>query len=244
MYYRNCPLAYKFKYIDKIVPLERPVQKDKKGNIKPHANERGSMIHQAMDDYINQRRPDLIPELLNIKDSIEEAKQLKIDDPERVVTEQKWYFDPDWNMIEWDDPDSHPPEYHALIIIDLIIFDENFTSARIIDLKSGKRAYNEQKHAKQLQFYSVGAIYKYPMLERLSTELWYCDLELIHPKKLTKFQANNFRQFWDDSMDEMAMDTEFKPRACRHSCKFCEYGPEEHSNQWLNKTGDCSVGVL
>ena len=243
MYYKNCPLAYKFKYIDKIAPLERPQKKDKKGNPLPHANERGSMIHEAMDDYINDRRQDIIPELLDIQDNIVWAKDIMQKIPERVSTEQKWYFDPDWNPIEHDDPNTHPVDYQALIIIDLMVFNEDFNAADVIDLKSGKRAYNEQKHAKQLQFYSVGAVKKFPILENLNTQLWYCDLGLIHPKKLTRFQASNFTRYWEELMDEMATDITFTPRSNRYSCRFCEYGPKEHSNQWVNKTGDCSCGV-
>lgn len=241
-FYNNCPKAYNFKYNLKIAELERPVLLDNKGNPKPHANVRGSMIHEAMDDYINAKRDDLIPELLDIKDEVNEARTLKSLNPEQVVTEQKWFFDENWNNIPVPEGQDFPEKYHLVIIIDLLIFNKSFTEAQVIDLKSGKRYRNEIKHAKQTQLYAVAAATKFPNLAKLVTELWYCDLGLRHTKPFTRNQALAFKENWDNQMVEMAEDVLFEHKAAPNTCMFCAYGPEVHSNKWVNKTGDCTDG--
>lgn len=241
-FYKNCPKAYNFKYNLKIEELDRPVMLDKQGNPKPHANERGSTIHEAMDDYINARRDDLIPELLDIKDEVNAARALKTANPAQVVTEQKWFFDELWNMIEVPPNQTFPEKYHLVIIIDLLIFNKDFTSCQVIDLKSGKRYRNEVKHAKQTQLYAVATAIRYPDLKNLVTELWYCDLGLIHTKPFTGQQALAFKRYWDNEMSEMADDVLFDHKAAQNTCMFCAYGPTEHSNKWVNKTGDCTDG--
>lgn len=241
-FYKNCPKAYNLKYNLRLPELERPVMLDRQGNPKPHANERGSIIHEAMDDYINSKRNDLLPELLDIGEEINEARALKTKCPDRVITEQKWFFDEEWNSIFPEEGKEFPEHYHLVIIIDLLIFSHDFKKCQVIDLKSGKRYRNEVKHAKQTQLYAVATAIKYPDLENLVTELWYCDLGLIHTKPFTNQQALAFKRFWDNEMAEMSEDVLFDHKAASNTCMFCAYGPTEHSNKWVNKTGDCTDG--
>lgn len=251
-YYNTCPQAFKYKYIDKLQPLSAPKMLDENGNEKPPAWFRGTVIHQAMDDYINGVRDDLIPELYSLKPDIEEARILKKKDPKRVLTEQNKYFDEDYNIIDMDSlsedeksvtsgGDPCPKEYHALVIIDLLIFNEDFTEARVIDLKSGKRNGNEVKHQKQTQMYALFISIEYPNVQNFITEIWYCDLHgLTVVKDYTKEKIQVYFNYWDRCIMQMKNDTNYFSKPHEKSCFFCEWGLQEHSNKWVNKLGKCT----
>lgn len=233
MFYANCPLAFKFKYQDKIPELPRPAPK-KKGE---HANDRGSRIHQAADDYINSVRDDLIPELQRYAQDFKEVRQLKTDQPDMVHTEQRWKFDPEWL------PDNNE-DYELIVIIDIFVFSPGKKHARVIDIKSGKRYNNEVKHAQQTQLYQLTSFRKFPELENITAELWYVDQK--HGPNITDFTAQQGLRFitsWQRRVSTMANDTKLKARPHETACKFCVYGKKEHSNDWVNKTGDCQLSM-
>jgi len=252
-YYNNCQYAYKLKYIDKVPPLDGPVQKDRQGNIKPPAWQRGSVIHQAMDDYINGKEERLLPELYDLRTEIDDARKLKTEYPDRVLTEQNKYFDTDFNLIDMDKlseeektvtsgGDPCPLEYHALIIIDLLIFNEDFKHATIIDLKSGKE--HPVKHGSQTQMYALFTSLEYPEVKNFTTQLWYCDQSgKITQRMYSKHDIQAYFNFWNTRISAMANDEAFYSRPSETACMFCEYGPEKHSNKWVNKTGTCSEGM-
>jgi hypothetical protein len=252
-FYKNCPYAYKLKYVDKMPTNAAPVQKDRQGNVKPPAWQRGSRIHQAMDDYINSRTDALIPELQSLKHEINSARELMITDPKRVLTEQNKYFDLDYNLIDMDKlendqksltsgGDKCPLHYHVLIIIDLLIFNEDFTHATVIDLKSGKRRNNEVKHGQQTQLYGLFTAIEYPNLEIINTQLWYCDLSgQIIAKEYKRDDILLYLNFWDRSINKMHKDLEFIPNSAEPNCIFCEYKDPKYNTmkKYINPNGLC-----
>ena len=252
-YHNNCPLAFKFKYVDKRVPLDAPEQKDRFGNVKPPAWKRGSIIHQNMDDYINKRTDILLPELFDLRFEIEEAKNLKAEYPERVLTEQNKYFDLDYNLIDLDSlpedqksitsgGDPCPLHYHLLIIIDLLIFSEDFKHAYVIDLKSGKEY--PVKHGSQTQLYGLFTAIEYPEVETITTKLWYCDKAgLTRTKEFPRDKIMKYFNFWDRKINAMHTDNVFRPNPHEKNCMFCNWGLERHSNKWVNKDGSCDLSM-
>lgn len=236
-YYQDCPLAAKFRYVDKLEVLARPVS-DK---ITEHANDRGSRIHLAAEHFINDQTSDLVPELMSFKNEFAELRILKRADPDLIQTEELWTCDENWTPTN----SRYDIEPYLRVIIDIFVFkDKERTKARIIDIKTGKIFGNEVKHAAQLQLYAVTAFTRFPELEEVSAELWYVD-KAKAPKitPITRSQAERFQIYWTNRMKEMCEDTVFKPRPHAHTCKFCEYGAKEHSNKWVNKTGDCQFSV-
>ena len=252
-YYQNCPLAFKYKYVDRKVPLEAPVQKDRQGNVKAPAWKRGSVIHQAMDDYINSRTDILRPELFDLRFEINEARELKKTNPDRILTEQNKFFDLDYNLIDMETlsdeeksttsaGDPCPLHYHVLVIIDLLIFNEDFTHATVVDLKSGK--IHPVKHGSQTKLYALFTALEYPGIKNLTTQLWYCD-------QSGKIQARDFNRknilmnlnFWNRRIGNMHSDTVFTANPHEQNCMFCAWGLERHSNKWLNKDGTCDKSL-
>lgn len=252
-YYQNCPLAFKHKYVDRKVPLDAPVQKDRQGNVKPPAWKRGSIIHQAMDDYINSRTDILRPELYDLRFEIDEARELKKTHPDRVLTEQNKFFDLDYNLIDMDSlsdaekgvtsgGDPCPIHYHVLIIIDLLIFSEDFKHATVIDLKSGK--VHPVKHGSQTKLYALFTAVEYPEVENLTTQLWYCDQSgKIQAQEFTRKKIMFMLSFWNRRIGMLHSDTTFKPNPHEHNCFFCAWGKSIHSNKWLNKDDTCQLSL-
>ncbi len=259
-YYHNCPAAFKFKYIDKVKPLPSPEQRDRQGNIKPAAYVRGSKIHQSMDDYINHRADALIPELWSLRFEIEEARRLKQEHPERVLTEQNKFFDTNYKPIDMSQlkpeemsttsaGDPCPIHYHVLIIIDLLIFSEDFKSAKVIDLKSGK--IHQADHQQQTQLYALFTSIEYPDVEELTTQLWYCDQDgLVTEKTYDKFTIGRYFGYWDSRLKSMWNDNTWRTQEHPRACMFCAYGAngkgelkEDHSNVWTQKLGLCDKSM-
>ena len=252
-YYKNCPKAFEHKYVHRTKTLEAPQMKDRFGNVKQPAWQRGSVIHQAMDDYINDVRQDLIPELLDLKHEIEDAKELMKLNPARVLTEQNKYFDIDYNLIDMaslseedksvtSGGDVCPKHYHVLIIIDLLIFNEDFTEAKVIDLKSGKM--HHVKHQSQTQLYALFTAIEYPDVQKLTTQLWYCDQGgAIRAKEYSRENILIYLNFWSRRISLMHQDLTFRENPHEQTCMFCDYGQEKHSNKWVNKNGACSLSL-
>jgi len=241
-FYQNCPFAAKLKYLSKIPEPPRPPPALKRGQtVGEHANERGSRVHEAADDFINARRDDLILELDKYKDEMNNVRFLVKANPDLIQTEQLWTSTKDW---EPTDP-KHDLTPWLRVIVDLLIFTDNDkTHARVIDFKTGKRYGNEVKHAQQTQLYQLAAFMRYPSLQSVTTELWYLDQKHGPAKNdFTRAQGERFRTSWDRRMNEMCNDTEFKARPHEKSCMFCCYGLEEHSNKWVNKSGDCKLSL-
>jgi len=236
-YYKNCPYAYKLKYLDKTQTLPRPASCI--GKTGEAANDRGSRVHEAADDYINSRRDDLVPELIKYRDQFKTIREIATNQPDLVHTEQKWTFNPDWKVTDA----AIDKDYELLAIIDIFIFDDDTKAkARVIDIKTGKKFNNEVKHATQTQLYQLTAFKRYPTLESVTTELWYVDQK--HGPTTNTFsraQGERFTSSWQRRIDEMKNDTEFKARPHERSCAFCDWGLKEHSNKWIDKTGDCKL---
>jgi len=252
-YYQNCPLAFKFKYVDRRVQLDAPVQKDRQGNVKAPAWKRGSVIHQAMDDYINSRTNILRPELFDLRFEIDAARELKKTHPDRVLTEQNKFFDLDYNLIDMDTlsdnekgvtsgGDPCPLHYHVLIIIDLLIFSEDFKHATVIDLKSGK--IHPVKHGSQTKLYGLFTALEYLGIEDITTQLWYCDQSgKIQAQDFTRKKILMMLNFWNRRIGAMHSDTFFKANPHEQNCMFCAWGLKKHSNKWLNKDDTCSLSM-
>jgi hypothetical protein len=118
--------------------------------------------------------------------------------------------------------------------LDAIVFVSE-TEAIDIDFKSGRKFGNELKHAEQLQLYQLVTFLRYPLLEKITTELWYLDQDELTSNTFTRTQGLRFQRSWDARGTRMTTAVDFPPNPNIFSCKYCEYGP--------TGTGHCLVGV-
>jgi len=237
--YEECPRRAQYAFCQKIPEPDRgepharcPMNPETKK--REWHNDRGTRIHESMDDYIRgitdkyciELRP-LAVEITNARASYEEGL---------VHAEDMWCFKDDWTP-------THNRDWNNIWMrIKLDVFNvlegtlEEPLEASTIDLKSGKIFGNEVKHAEQLQLYAVGSFKKYPSLEKAHTELWYCDQNEVKVLTYTRKQALKFQKRWDNRMDKMCSDTVFKARPSQEACRYCPYRTEEDKG-----SGHCDV---
>lgn len=230
-FYKNCPYAAKLKYVDRRPELERPAPV--RG--KEHANDRGSRIHSAAEEYINGDRDDLIYELTHFEDELEACRIMKSQHPDRVLAEELWLFDQNWV------PTEDQNKIWLRVIADLQVWSHDRKHMWLVDIKTGKRDRNEVKHGQQLQLYQLAAFMRYPELETVTASLWYIDQNLRIDTPFTRERGLKYFPIWNNQAQYMCQDREFKAKPSEYRCRFCPYGGQD--NKWVKKTGDCEFGI-
>ncbi len=220
-----CKFKTKLKVVDAIPEPPRPLPPGK----TEHANDRGTRIHMGAELFV-RGGVELIDELQWFRAEFEHLRGLFADG--MVSLEGEWAFDEEWSPVAWMSSDCW-----CRIKCDVVVFVDEGT-AIVIDVKSGKRFYNEVKHAEQMKLYVLGAFLKYPKLERVVVELWYTDLDELHAEEYTREQAMQFLQSFANRGRTLTTELDFPPNPNRFSCKWCPYKPTH-----LGGTGHCSVGV-
>ena len=233
MVYKTCPRQAKLKYLDKIPELPRPLPPGQ----REHANDRGSRIHEAAEHYINGTRDDMIHELKHFEKELQKARTLYMQ--KQAFTEETWLFGEDWSILDADAPYS---EIWLRVIADIHIF---LTPEKllIVDLKTGRKDGNEVKHGRQLQLYTVSALLRFPDVKEVVAEAWYLDKNELMQHHYTADRGLKYFETFNQQALHMLSDESFLPTPSMWNCRFCPYGPEEHSNKWVTKCGACDVGV-
>ncbi len=236
--YENCPKAGYYAYAARIPEPDRG-EPHKKCPINPDTGERewydhrGTRIHGSMDKFVRGildkycvELKCLDIELTNVRAAYEEKM---------VYSEQDWAYDYEWQVTDWFGPE-------AWMRIKLDIFQaikgtrDKPIEACAIDLKSGKIFGNEVKHNEQVQLYALGAFKRYPSLEKVHTELWYCDHNEVKTMTYRRNQALRFQKGWDSRMTRMLSDTIFKATPSKEACRWCPYRAKEDKG-----SGTCDV---
>jgi hypothetical protein len=200
--YRKCPLAARFKYLDRIPEPPRPT--DDKGA------ERGLRIHKGMELYLLEGAP--LP--IEAAKFEEQAGALRDMAP---AVEKKMFFDSCWKPCDEED--------HWLIVIQDASVNQPGEFALSVDFKTGKRFGNEAAHMGQKTIYSIANWLTDPACDSYTSEMWYIDQADIWSTTFTAEQLAHWRAKFDDEVDRMLNDRIFRPRANTHSCRFCPYSP-------------------
>lgn len=228
--FETCPYQSKLQKLDKIPELPRTLPPSGE-----FANDRGTRIHQNLEDYVRGKAK-LTRELNTFAAEIEAIKPyFKADQAE---LEGLWCFDVNWVPV-------HEQDFQNIwlrVKLDAFIL-LNESHALVVDLKTGKRFNNEVKHAQQTQLYALAAFVRFPNLLKITTELWYADVDELATMTFTRTQGMKFLRSFNERGLTMTNTTDFKPKPSQSACMFCPFGPEHTSNKWVNKNGHCKVGV-
>lgn len=202
--YENCPLA---SYLSKVKKI-----KEESGP----AAERGTLIHQQAEDYVDGTLGDFPNTLKKFKGDFEALREGFIN--AEVELEGEWGFDINWTPVGYTETRTW-----ARVKLDALVHQDE-TSARVIDYKTGKKWKNEMAHAAQAMLYAISTFYRYPALQFIQTELWYLDLGEKTIKTFTRDQAMQFAPGWQRRAIKMTTATEFPPTPSREACRWCKYG--------------------
>lgn len=235
--YEQCPRRAQLQYCKRIPEPDRgephkrcPVNPDT--GAREWHNDRGTRLHESMDKYIRGYSNEYAPELKCL--DVEMTNVRAAYEANTVHTEQMWCYKGDWERTRWDDWDN----INMRIKLDIFQVVEGTLDEPIeavaVDLKSGKIFGNEVKHASQLQLYALGAFKRYPTLEKVYVEIWYCDHDKIKTTEYTRRQALGFQEEWDKRFEAAKADVVFESRPSEGNCKWCPY---KHATD--GGTGDC-----
>ena len=177
--------------------------------------DRGTEIHNYAEDYVNGTLAELPKELHKFTDDFEELRQLYTD--AKVELEGEWGFDVEWAPVGWMEKATW-----ARIKLDALV-QEDETSARVIDYKTGRMFGNEIPHGQQGLLYAIGTFFRYPTLQFVQTEFWYLDHGKTTKKTYTRDQAMLFAPAFHRRAVKMTTETEFAPTPSTSSCKWCPH---------------------
>lgn len=222
--FEGCKLQAKLAYIDKIPEPTRPLPPGK----AEHANERGNRVHTASEFYI-QGNVELVHELAPFADEYKALRDLYR--AGKVSVEGEWAMDKDWNPTAWNSSD-------VWLRLKLDVFVTLSPShGVVIDLKTGRLAGNEVKHAEQGQLYALTTFLRYPDLQVIDVEFWYVDQDQITQKRYTRADAMKLFKSYNKRGLAITDCLDFPANPNVYNCRYCPYGPKNSGS------GNCSVGV-
>lgn len=196
--YTDCPLKAKYKFIDKLPEPGSP------------AMDRGSAIHKMAEDYVNapaKPAPKLPDELKLVKAELNMARK------GNPKCEQEWCFDSEWEPTGWFAKNAW-----CRVKTDLVFGRKD--EVVIVDHKTGKR---KDEHLNQLSLYALGAFIQYPVIEKVSTEVWYIDHGAPHAQaSYERNELEDIKAAWMEKTRPMLSDTQFAPRP-GNGCRWCHF---------------------
>lgn len=224
--FEQCRLRAKLKYLDRIPEPERPLPPGK----TEHANDRGTRVHNALEDYVCGKIDTQPREARTFADEVDKMRQLF--DVGRVSLEGEWGYDRGW------EPCDYRSAWLRVKLDALVFLNEHEVVA--IDYKTGRKFGNEIKHGEQLQLYQLATFLRYPEVEVVHTELWYLDQDDLTRKTFMRPQGLRFKANWERRGNDITTALEFPPNPNMWSCKYCPYGKPE--NGFPDGSGHCSAG--
>ena len=219
--FEKCKFLCYLKHDQKIPEPPRPLPP---GRVE-HANDRGTRIHTACEEFVNGAAKAQIPEMGKFGPEFEHLRHLYTKG--LVSLEGEWAVDKNWEPTEWR------TGWHRSKVDAIVLPTED--QAIVIDYKSGKRYGNEVKHAEQTQLYALNAVLRYPDIEVVTTELWYLDVDELTSATFTRAQILRFKANFDRRGRALTECTSWPTNANVYSCQWCQYGP------WNG--GQCQDGV-
>lgn len=216
--FEKCPHRAKLKYVDRIPEPENKYAA------------RGTAIHDNAEAFVRGEVETFLPELNTYADELRKLRELYAKG--RVVVEQEWAYDRDWNQTDWRADNA----WLRLKLDFLVLMDEDM--GMVIDLKSGRRDGNEIKHAQQGQLYTGVTFIRYPDFRKVVTEFWYSDQNDLSNVVYTPQQAAKFLAAFDRRAKAMTSATQFPAKPSIFNCKWCPYRPVDAGGD-----GACKFGV-
>jgi CRISPR/Cas system-associated exonuclease Cas4 (RecB family) len=206
--YEKCPQQYNFRYKEHL-PRARE---------QSPAAARGSLIHKSIEDFMNDEKPAVHPEIESYQEWLGELKE----DP-TSIPEYEFCISSDWELLEWDDPNGYFRGY-----MDLKLQED--THGFVYEFKTGKK-YPD--HAQQMHIYATVELSLNDHLEDVTSTAVYLDKH--ETKEIVYMQAmnNTAKYFWSRRIDKLEHDKIYAPRPGPY-CRWCDFGKD--------KGGPCAFG--
>tara|TARA_R110000803_G_scaffold79057_3_gene144497 strand:- start:25529 stop:26326 length:798 start_codon:yes stop_codon:yes gene_type:complete len=207
--FEKCPYAI---YLSKVTGIP---------GMSGPAADRGSKLHEMLEDYVQGTRPDVNWSTMKSNDHyapiIESFKEGYATG--MVMPELKLAFTKDMIVTDWDKPDAWLRG--AIDVTEYLNVKK--TKAILYDYKSGQDSM-AAKHRSQLMLYALMMFIAYPELEEIKCAAIYLDIK----KELffTDFTRNDLDILWSRYQWRLQQVTEcqnFKPNPNGFTCKWCQH---------------------
>lgn len=207
--FESCPYRL---YIQKVKKIQEP---------SSPAADRGTKIHQEAEDYVRGELGEMPESLKKFESEFEVLREGFAD--AKVELEGEWGFTLDWETTGWLMGDTW-----ARIKLDALV-NEDETSCRVIDYKTGKKFGNEIAHGQQGLVYAIATFLRYPHIEHARTEFWYLDKGETTIKDYSRATAMEFLPGLYRRAVALTTCTNWEPKPSKDACRWCDYknGTEE-----------------
>lgn len=200
--YKQCPLRFKLKYIDKLKEPGSP------------AMQRGGDIHKEGENYlIAKKKPKAVPTAyVHFADMMQDLRGLN------PMVEQQWGFTQQWTPTGWFAGDTW-----LRIICDVVVkYDDG--EVDLIDFKTGRKYDTNEE---QVELFSAAPFIKWPEVEQVQTRLWYLDQpgdnEVL--RVYTRSDFDRIKKDWTEKVKPMFKDKRFAPTP-NQKCRWCSFRKE------------------
>ena len=212
--YESCPYQLYLNKVSKIPGISGP------------AADRGSIIHNALEEYVlgtAEMKWNLLKSKVYYKYLVDAFKEDY--DNGLCIPELKFAITKKMKHTTWDADDMW-----LRGAIDVVIFETpERKRASIYDYKSGRNS-SSVKHRSQLMLYAMMMFLMYPKLQNIQAAPVYVD----HAANVfyTNFKREDFDTFWprfNDRFNKITDATHFPPNSNQFSCRFCQHAKPQES---------------
>lgn len=201
--YKQCPLRFKLKYLDKVP----------EGEVSP-AMVRGSDIHKEGEQYLKDPSISKVPDSYrHFAEMMQQLRDLK------PMVEQQWAFDKAWTPTSWFGKKA----WVRVICDAAVIYDDN--TAEVIDFKTGRKYDTNEE---QVELFGAATMMKFPDLTEVQVRLWYLDQPVDNEvlRTYTAKEKNAILRDWEKKVVPMFNDRRFAPTP-NNKCRWCAYAKDK-----------------
>jgi hypothetical protein len=210
--YKQCPLRFKLKHIDKIKEPESPAMMN------------GLRVHTMAEEYIKGKLKKLPPELVGLKEELAKLQKLYKRKTLPMIVEDQWGFDKTWNEAAWDDWAN----CWLRIKLDCAHYEEG-NVLYIRDWKTGKMSmFKNTEYMEQLELYALCALLMSVVEDVVVVpEIGWTETGEFYPPenaRITFSRADipRLKKLWEKRIAPMFNDKTFAPKPNK-GCQWCHY---------------------
>lgn len=200
--YRQCPLKFKLKYIDKLPDPGSP------------AMQRGNDIHKMAENYVlAPRKPKLPPELKNVKLELDHCRTAG------AMAELPWGFRADWSWNERNDWFGSDVWFRMKADV-AIEYEDN--TGLVGDWKTGRK-YDENRE--QIELFGAVSLMRFPDWATVDVRLWYTDVDPADNEvryEFTRAEGAVILRDWEKKVVPLFKDKRFAPTP-NDKCRWCPF---------------------
>lgn len=219
--YKQCPLKFKLKHLDKIQEPSSP------------AMARGDAIHKLAERYLKGTMARLPPELKALSDEFKRLRALNKRVGQAMVIEDTWAFTKAWEETVWND------WANCWVRIKLDCAHQDGQSRLVItDWKTGRfRPDQNEDYVEQLELYALAGLLLFEFIDEATPRLGYTDEGRFYPSGeahepvliFTRDDIPRLKKLWERRVASMFKDKTFAPRA-NSKCVWCHYRASNKAN--------------